>query len=480
MPKGARLSGDAGCVALRPNGLDSEASRALDGEGARTNQIPRPGGNRAGFPSQDRLVEPENLTRLERPVRDELVTWSEPYEIADDELLDLDASLVAVANNSGRRRDERGEPVESALRPDLLDDPDRRVRDEDSKEERIAPVAEHEGDDAEDEQDEVEDREDIGANDARVGAARCGRREWFALREQAGGIDLGKAARHRPLLPVQGARRSRDECLGSWSAADDQHRASRPVCDPLTHASERGKAVKATASDDEQVGVCRCVEKRVERLPIVPFEAGNASEARRGCTGLPPVAASNAHRNPEPLAELTGRFERKKRSCSSRRLRPRSRRGMRSGRPGRARAVPRTALRAGASSRSFRGGCPPIGCCRGCPAPRAWPARVRSRCSKPRAGLPSIEARTGRLRRVPVRARVRAGRLTRSPRAGARAAAAAVDRQAELGHADKVQASVRRVGDARPVGAPRAPPSIRRSRRQLDRRWLPAVADYAP
>ncbi len=194
MPKGARLSGNAGCIALRPNRLDSEASRALDGEGARANQVPRLGGNRAGFPGQDRLVEPENLARLERPVRDELVTWSEPHEIADDELLDLDASLVAVANNSGRRRDERGEPVESALRPDLLNDPDRRVRDEDSKEERIAPVAEHERDDAEDEQDEVEDREDIGANDAGVGAARRRRLERVALGKQARGFDLREPA----------------------------------------------------------------------------------------------------------------------------------------------------------------------------------------------------------------------------------------------------------------------------------------------
>ena len=41
-----------------------------------------------------------------------------------------------------RRRDERGEPVERALRAHLLRDPDRRVRDEHAEEERVLPLAE--------------------------------------------------------------------------------------------------------------------------------------------------------------------------------------------------------------------------------------------------------------------------------------------------------------------------------------------------
>jgi hypothetical protein len=214
MPKGARLSGDAGCVALRPNGGDPIAPRSFDGEGARANIVSARAGDRTRLPGEDRLVEPENLARLERPVRDNLVTGGKPHQIADDELLDASASLDAVANNCGRRRDERGEPVESTLRPNLLNDPDRRVRDQDAEEERITPVAEDEGDDAEDEQDQVEDREDIGADDACVGAARRGGREWFALREQAGGFDLREAARHRVRLPVERSRRSRDVCQG--------------------------------------------------------------------------------------------------------------------------------------------------------------------------------------------------------------------------------------------------------------------------
>ncbi len=125
----------------------------------------------------------------------------------------------------GRRRDERGEPVESALRPHLLDDPDRRVRDEDAKEERIAPVAEHERDDAEDEQDEVEDREDIGANDARVGAARSRRLDRAAL-----GEPLRCLLRRQPV----GAGRA-SECSTAVIAVTDLRR--RPGTSPGSRAN---------------------------------------------------------------------------------------------------------------------------------------------------------------------------------------------------------------------------------------------------
>jgi hypothetical protein len=49
------------------------------------------------------------------------------------------------------RRDERSEPVERPLRPQLLRDADCRVSDEDPEEERILPLAEDERDDPGDE-----------------------------------------------------------------------------------------------------------------------------------------------------------------------------------------------------------------------------------------------------------------------------------------------------------------------------------------
>ncbi len=85
MPKGARLAGDAGCVALGPDSLDPEAPRALDCERARANLVTRLRDNRAGLPGEDRLVEPQDLARYQRAVRDELIAGCKLHEVADDE-----------------------------------------------------------------------------------------------------------------------------------------------------------------------------------------------------------------------------------------------------------------------------------------------------------------------------------------------------------------------------------------------------------
>ena len=105
-------------------------------------------------------------------VGDDLVSRLDAQQVTRRDLVDGNGSRDPVANDGCSGRDERSEAVERALRADLLRDPDRRVREQDAEEERVLPLAKHERRSAGDGEDEVEDREDVGADDARVRAAR--------------------------------------------------------------------------------------------------------------------------------------------------------------------------------------------------------------------------------------------------------------------------------------------------------------------
>ena len=85
--------------------------------------------------------------------------------------------VAPVADDHRLRGDQRGEPVERALRADLLERPDPDVRDQDPEEERVLPRPEGDRQDAEQQKDPVRDRQRVRANDARVAAAgvRAGR-----------------------------------------------------------------------------------------------------------------------------------------------------------------------------------------------------------------------------------------------------------------------------------------------------------------
>jgi hypothetical protein len=91
------------------------------------------------------------------------------------------------------RRHEGRELVELSLRPQLLRDPDRGVRDDDPEEERVPPVRDPEGQDAEDEQDRVEDGEDVRDDDALRRPARRRRLDRATLREPPLRLGLGQA-----------------------------------------------------------------------------------------------------------------------------------------------------------------------------------------------------------------------------------------------------------------------------------------------
>ena len=82
--------------------------------------------------------------------------------------VDRHAALAAVAHDHRLRRDERRQPVERALRADLLERPDHDVRDQDPHEQRVLPRGERDRQDPEDEQDPVGDVD-------RVRDGRCSR-----------------------------------------------------------------------------------------------------------------------------------------------------------------------------------------------------------------------------------------------------------------------------------------------------------------
>src|SRR5205814_368125 len=81
-------------------------------------------------------------------------------------------AVCTVAYDHRLGRDQRGKPVEGTLGTDLLKRPDRDVRDQDPEEERILPGSERDRQHAEEEENPVRDRQRVGADDARVAAAR--------------------------------------------------------------------------------------------------------------------------------------------------------------------------------------------------------------------------------------------------------------------------------------------------------------------
>src|SRR5947208_3332264 len=137
MAEGARLAGDAGRVALLPDCGDLELADAFGDERPRPHLLARPTRYRARLAGQDRLVERQAVRRLDPSVRHDLVARLDAQEVADDDIADADRAGATVSYDGGGRRDERGEPVERLLRPHLLDDPDRRVEDEDPEEQRV-------------------------------------------------------------------------------------------------------------------------------------------------------------------------------------------------------------------------------------------------------------------------------------------------------------------------------------------------------
>ena len=81
-----------------------------------------------------------------------------------------DLDDVAVSDHAGVGCVHDRQPVQGALRSDLLDDPDERVRDDDAAEQGVIERPDDEDHDEERADDEVEAGEDVGLDDLRDGA----------------------------------------------------------------------------------------------------------------------------------------------------------------------------------------------------------------------------------------------------------------------------------------------------------------------
>src|SRR5262249_35534082 len=109
--------------------------------------------------------------RADDAVGRDLVARADLDEVVEDDVVDDDFLLVAVAYDSHTWFAEHGEPVEGALGPDLLDDSDERVADQDEAEQGVLRLPDQQDDDEQRPQDRVEAGEDVRPQDLAVGPA---------------------------------------------------------------------------------------------------------------------------------------------------------------------------------------------------------------------------------------------------------------------------------------------------------------------
>ena len=163
----ARRGGQPGRAALRADRRRLEERGALDRERARPHRLARARERRAptrrsGWPRPARARPPTPPSRRRPPGRRPSDARGRRPPPGRRGTLAVDP----VAHDHRLRRDQRGEPVERALGADLLERPDRDVRDQDPEEQRVLPRPEGDRQHAEEEQDPVRDVQRVGADDA--------------------------------------------------------------------------------------------------------------------------------------------------------------------------------------------------------------------------------------------------------------------------------------------------------------------------
>ena len=73
-------------------------------------------------------------------VGEHLIARPQLQQVVGDHVPDLDLGDRAVPHDAGARSVEHGQPVESPFRPNLLEDADGRVRDDDEAEQAVLPA----------------------------------------------------------------------------------------------------------------------------------------------------------------------------------------------------------------------------------------------------------------------------------------------------------------------------------------------------
>ena len=195
MAESARGGGQPLGTAVRPDRGGLEQRAALDHERARPHLPSGAAHRQLGLAGQVGLIERKPLRRRQGPVGDHLVTGRQAHQVAGHHLVDRHAAIGSVPDHNRVWSDERREAVECSLRSDLLEGPDRDVRDQDPEKQGIPPRCEHDREHAEDQQDPVGNRQRIGADDAAVGAARASARSLPTRVEASRSLDLGQPGR---------------------------------------------------------------------------------------------------------------------------------------------------------------------------------------------------------------------------------------------------------------------------------------------
>ena len=128
-----------------------------------------------GLAGEQRLVDLEAVADAHDAVGRDLVAGAQLEQVVEHHRPRPRSRRAAPSRTTrGSRRVEHREPVERALGPDLLDDADQRVGDEDDAEQsRPGSAPTDQDDDEHRAEDRVEPGEDVGPDDLAVGAARA-------------------------------------------------------------------------------------------------------------------------------------------------------------------------------------------------------------------------------------------------------------------------------------------------------------------
>jgi hypothetical protein len=195
MAESARGGGQPLGAAVRGHRGGLELRAALDHERSRPHLFPGAAHDQLRLAAQVGLIEREPLGRRHGPVGDHLITRRQAHQVARHDLVSRHAAVGSVPDHNRVWSDERRQAVERTLRSDFLEGPDRDVRDEDPEKQGVTPRCEHDREHAEYQQDPVGNRQRVGADDARVRAARAFARNLSARLEAPHRLDLGQPGR---------------------------------------------------------------------------------------------------------------------------------------------------------------------------------------------------------------------------------------------------------------------------------------------
>jgi hypothetical protein len=300
--EGARGGGQPRSAALRADRRRLEERGALDRERARPHRLARPADGGLGLARQVGLVQGERVSGHHLPVGDHLIAGRQAHEVSGHHPVDGHPTVDPIADDHRLGRHQRGEPVERAFGTDLLERPDRDVRDQDPEEERVLPGAERDRQHAEEEKDPVRDVQRVRSNDAGVRAARALARELpTRLRRSPASASVSPTAANSVAvaIPRRYPPRARAEVSAALGSGPEPQMdplrspagATRSRWCPFTLsvAARQRDIDSPSASARTSCGICPrglagTLERRQVPLRVVPEEPSAAS-------GLSPCSA---------------------------------------------------------------------------------------------------------------------------------------------------------------------------------------------